>query len=370
MQVLGRNLFRSGLSAARTHSRGYRNAVELIVSILALLKREVVIVQTSLIGSILSSLLLALGTAFIAGGYNRTEQYFNASVAQTASSLLALAVGSLTVPTAFHLAGEGGDRGIAELSRGASVILLLVYCSYLFFQLKTHSHFYSGPSEKSPKRNQTEPAGRSLVNASANVSHAVVLGIPKPESEEEEEEKEWPEVSIWAAVVLLVASTTLVAICAECLVDSIGDLVETSGISRVFVGLIFLPAVGNAAQYATAVTVAVKDKMDLSIGVAVGSSLQIALLVIPFIIVFGWILGIDEMTLYFDGFQIMVLFVAVLLTNYLIQVRYISSPLHMVLADGWGVLGWQIELLGGYSVGSAISHHRVRSLSPFPEIAS
>ena len=319
MQVLGRNLFRSGLGTARTHNWANRNAVELIISILALLKHKIVIVQTSLIGSILSNLLLVLGASFIGGGYNRVEQYFNASVAQTASSLLALAVGSLIVPTAFHMASEAGDRGITELSRGTSVILLLVYCSYLFFQLKTHSRLYSQPSEKSPKRNQTEPASRSLANASANVSHAVVLGIPKPESIEEEE-KERPELSIWAAVILLVASTALVAICAECLVDSIGDLVETSGISEVFVGLILLPIVGNAAEHATAVTVAIKDKMDLSIGVAVGSSLQVALLVIPFIVVLGWILGIDEMTLYFDGFQVMILFVAVLLTNYLIQV--------------------------------------------------
>lgn len=103
------------------------------------------------------------------------------------------------------------------------------------------------------------------------------------------------------------------------MVSSIEGITETGAVSTTFVGLILLPIVGNAAEHATAVTVAIKDKMDLSIGVAVGSSMQIALLVLPFIVVLGWILGKECMTMYFDTFQIAVLFVAVLLVNYLIQ---------------------------------------------------
>ncbi|KAL2049851.1 hypothetical protein ABVK25_009946 [Lepraria finkii] len=103
------------------------------------------------------------------------------------------------------------------------------------------------------------------------------------------------------------------------MVDSINAITESGTVSRTFVGLILLPIVGNAAEHATAVTVACKDKMDLAIGVAVGSSMQIALLVIPFVVVLGWIMGNEDMNLAFDGFQIAVLFVAVLLVNYLIQ---------------------------------------------------
>lgn len=294
----------------------FGNAVELIVSIIALTKHEIVIVQTSLIGSILSNLLLVLGMAFVAGGFNRVEQNFNTTVAQTASSLLALAVGSLIVPTAFHLASTAGDVGITELSRGTAIILLLVYGAYLFFQLRSHTSLYNEPSAKAPKRNKAVAPVETLVESSANTVHGVAMGKPKPTVEDE---PETAELSLWAAAILLVASTVLVAICAECLVDSIDAVVTSAGISRVFVGLILLPIVGNAAEHATAVTVAVKDKMDLSIGVAVGSSMQIALLVIPFIVVLGWIMGIDEMTLYFDGFQVMILFIAILLVNYLIQ---------------------------------------------------
>lgn len=170
------------------------------------------------------------------------------------------------------------------------------------------------------------------MTSSANVGHAVATGQaapPRPEAEPEEPEE--PDLTVWAALTLLICSTILVALCAECLVSSIDHLVTSAGISRVFVGLILLPIVGNAAEHATAVTVAVKDKMDLSIGVAVGSSMQIALLVIPFIVVLGWIMGISEMTLYFDGFQVMILFVAVLLVNYLIQV---CGPIPLRMCDG------------------------------------
>jgi Ca2+:H+ antiporter len=263
--------------------------------------------------------------AFVAGGFNRVEQNFNTTVAQTASSLLALAVGSLIVPTAFHLASSAGDVGITELSRGTAIILLLVYGAYLFFQLRSHTNLYNEPSAKAPKRNKAVAPVKSLVESSANTSHGVVMGKPKPSVEDK---PETAELSLWAAAILLVSSTVLVAICAECLVDSIDHVVTSAGISRVFVGLILLPIVGNAAEHATAVTVAVKDKMDLSIGVAVGSSMQIALLVIPFIVVLGWIMGIDEMTLYFDGFQVMILFIAILLVNYLIQVCS-NTPLSM-----------------------------------------
>jgi len=103
------------------------------------------------------------------------------------------------------------------------------------------------------------------------------------------------------------------------MVDNIQSVTEGGKVSTVFVGLILLPIVGNAAEHATAVTVAIKDKMDLAIGVAVGSSMQIALLVLPFIIIVGWIADKQCMTLYFDTFQIAVLFITILLVNYLIQ---------------------------------------------------
>ena len=122
----------------------------------------------------------------------------------------------------------------------------------------------------------------------------------------------------WPAAGVLIVVTIAVAICAEYLVDSIDSLVETAHISKTFVGLILLPIVGNAAEHVTAVVVAVKDKMDLAMGVALGSSLQIALLVTPFLVILGWIIDRD-MTLHFETFETVVFFLSVLVVTYVIQ---------------------------------------------------
>ncbi|PKX98463.1 putative sodium/calcium transporter [Aspergillus novofumigatus IBT 16806] len=299
---------RTGETIGGLLNASFGNAVELIVAIIALVDKEVLIVQTSLIGSMLSNLLLVLGMCFFFGGVNRLEQHFNPVVAQTAASLLALAVASLIIPTAFHAWSGAGTVGIAPLSRGTSIILLFVYGCYLFFQLKSHTEIYNRPSPKVEKRRQK--IGK--MTATMGGQNAQQMKI------HEEDDEEQPQLSIWVAVLTLAISTTFVALCAEFMVGSIDALTERGGISKTFVGLILLPIVGNAAEHATAVTVACKDKMDLAIGVAVGSSMQIALLVLPLIIVIGWIMGLEDMTLYFDAFQVILLFVSVLLVNYLI----------------------------------------------------
>ena len=216
---------------------------------------------------------------------------------------------------------------ITEISRGTAILLLVVYGAYLFFQLKTHASMYNEPSPKVEKRKKKVDEGGSVRSIAAigaqgvaTMANPIGTGATQESSGYQvPEETEEPKLSKWVALFTLAASTALVAICAECMVDSINAITATGSISRTFVGLILLPIVGNAAEHATAVTVACKDKMDLAIGVAVGSSMQIALLVIPFTVVLGWILGNDAMNLAFDGFQIAVLFVAVLLVNYLIQ---------------------------------------------------
>ena len=121
----------------------------------------------------------------------------------------------------------------------------------------------------------------------------------------------------WPAAAVLVVVTIAVAVCAEFLVDSIDSLVESAHISKTFVGLILLPIVGNAAEHVTAVVVAIKDKMDLAMGVAIGSSMQIALLVTPFLVILGWIID-QPMTLRFETFETVVFFLSVLVVTYVI----------------------------------------------------
>ena len=241
-----------------------------------------------MLGSILSNILLVLGCCFIASGVRRTESTFNATVASTMASLMAVAATSLIIPATLYasLKGSAADSedNILILSHGTAIIMLILYCLYLFFQLKTHAHLFDAEQQEGGEDGEEE--------------EPQILG-PIP------------------ATICLILVTLAVAVCAEYLVDSIDSIVDSLHISKTFIGLILLPIVGNAAEHVTACVVAYKDKMDLAIGVAIGSSLQIALFVTPFLVILGWIIG-QPMTLHFQGFETVVFFLSVLVVNYLI----------------------------------------------------
>ena len=248
-----------------------------------------------MLGSILSNILLVLGCCFFAGGLKNREQRFNKVVASTMSSLMVVSTASLVIPATLYAVMRKEEDATQEdniliLSHGTAIILLLLYVLYLFFQLKTHSDFFDAEGE----------------------------------GEQNDEQKEDPILSPPAAGVALVLVTVLVAVCAEFLVDSIDSIVQTAHISKTFIGLVLLPIVGNAAEHVTAVVVAMKDKMDLAIGVAIGSSMQIALLVTPFLVILGWIMD-KPMTLHFETFETVVFFLSVLITSYVIAVSHSSS---------------------------------------------
>jgi Ca2+:H+ antiporter len=272
----------------------FGNAVELIVSIVALKDGEIRIVQSSMLGSILSNILLVLGCCFFFGGLkNPPEQRFNETVASTMSSLMAVASASLIIPAMLYSAMQSSEEkssdNILILSHGTSIILLILYVLYLYFQLKSHASLFD----------DTEAQGGD-------------------DSEDEGGYKEGDTLKPIPAGIVLLLVTVVVAICAEFLVSSIDSIVETAHISKTFIGLILLPIVGNAAEHVTACIVAYKNKMDLAVNVAIGSSMQIALFVTPFMVVLGWIIG-QPMTLHFEGFETVVFFLSVLVVNYLIQ---------------------------------------------------
>lgn len=193
---------------------------------------------------------------------------------------------------------------------------------------------YNAPSPKTDKRSVAKAKveagggdGEKGIGNTGGMSSTIGGGPAAHDAQEassqiSDDEREEAQLRLWVAILTLGISTAFVGICAEFMTSAINQISPPDGsgtLSRTFVGLILLPIVGNAAEHATAVTVAIKDKMDLAIGVAIGSSMQIALLVVPFVVVLGWILGNERMNLAFDGFQIAILFVAVLLINYLIQ---------------------------------------------------
>ena len=238
----------------------------------------------------LSNLLLVMGMCFFFGGLNKVEQHFNVTVAQTAASLLALAIGSLIIPTVFNqIVGQTVDPNpsdttqldpqkplhIEEMSHGTAILLLLVYGCYLYFQLATHTDMYSEPSQKAQRRKPKTKKGDALKSMVRSGQMMGQTSSQQAAPVNEYDEPEEPKLSLTTAFITLAGSTALVAVCAEYMVDSIGAVTKGGGVSQEFVGLILLPIVGNAAEHATAVTVAVKDKMDLAIGVAVGSSMQV-----------------------------------------------------------------------------------------------
>jgi len=305
------------------------NAVELIVAIIALVKCELGIVQSSLVGSMLSNLLLVLGMCFFAGGLKYSEQGFGASATQINSSLLTISVIAVLLPAAFQfatttLSAAQQKSDILSVSHGVALILLIIYAGYLWFQLYSHTSLYDDDGDDVAKSTVYSPRSRHFLpqrNRDVETPQGTSTVATEGEGssgEIPEVELETPQMNLLITVSLLAVVTALVAVTAEWLVDSINGLTDSGHISKEFVGVILLPIVGNAAEHVTAVTVSVKDKLTLSLGVAAGSSIQIALFVIPFIVILGWILG-KPLTLLFDPYESVALFLSVLTINYVVQ---------------------------------------------------
>lgn len=322
----------------------FGNATELIVFVIGIIKGELNVVQAAIIGSVLGNLLLVLGMAFFLGGLRYKEQRYNHTVTQTTGCLLLLAITSLTIPTAFHASfvdSEQADLRVLHLSYATSIVLLVIYGIYLFFQLKSHAYMYKVAAQEDMETGvSSQQAETSIVVDSASIQTTTT-----PENTENldttrsltatstvlSEDSDLPEIPLVASILLLIISTALVAIMAEFMVSSIQAVVSTTSISEQFVGLIILPIVGNAAEHITAVTVAYKNKMDLSLGIALGSSLQIVLLVAPVAVLIGWALD-QPLTLYFSLFETLSVFATVLIVTYLVidgRSNYLEGALLM-----------------------------------------
>ena len=284
----------------------FGNAAELIIVGLAIYAASndpaiqdtmVTVTQASLIGSILGNMLLVLGLAMVWGGLKKKEQSFNSDAIQMNGSLLLLAVIAFIIPSALnHSEGSIGD--IENVSRYAAIVLLVIYGFALLFQLKTHAHVFA-----------TAPG------------HGV---------------HEEPEMTNRDAWILLILATVLVAWMAHILVHSLEAAVDEWGMPELFIGVILLPFFGNAAEHFTAVIVAGKDKMDLSVAIAIGSSVQIALFAAPVMVLFAWAVGVP-LTLEFGMLETAATFLSVLVVN-------------SILADGKSNWLEGLMLLGSYVI--------------------
>ncbi len=271
----------------------FGNATELIIAIIALRAGLVDVVKASITGSIIGNLLLVTGLAMLLGGLRFKEQSFKPTAARLNASAMNLAVIAILIPTAVQYTSTGiGEATLQTLSVAVAAVLIAVYGLTLLFSMKTHSYLYEVGTAELEDGHGGEVSSESHSEA--------------------EEHHEQPNVVLWGGILL--AATILVAIMSELLVGSLEAATETLGLTPLFTGVILLPIIGNAAEHATAVTVAMKDKMDLSLAVAVGSSMQIALFVAPVLVIIGWLIG-QPMDLDFNPFELVAVVVAVLITN-------------------------------------------------------
>ncbi|KAK7047485.1 hypothetical protein VNI00_006716 [Paramarasmius palmivorus] len=293
------------------------NIVEMIIAGIALKKCELGLVQSSLLGGLLSNLLLVLGMAFLVGGYRFKQQEFQPMVAQLNSSLMVVSVISLIVPAAFHeylgdRLPQGEERTILlELSRGSAIILIIIYIAYLIFQFYSHNHLFIDVVQTSAKSSRSSLSREDTLPTPATA--------PSLSAASSDMEHDHVKMNTPSALILLVATTALAYVTAENLVDSLEGLVESHPeVSKEWLTLIVIPVISNAAEHMTAVVVAHKGKFDLAMSVAVGSCIQIALFVIPVLILVAW--GMDKpLTLLFDEVETLVLFFSVLLVKFAIE---------------------------------------------------
>lgn len=262
----------------------FGNATELIIALIALKAGLVDVVKASITGSIIGNLLLVMGLSMLLGGLRYKEQTFQPIVARVNASSMNLAVIAILLPTAMRFGSPVNieQQTLENLSLAVAIVLILVYALTLLFSMKTHAYLYEvGVVEV-------------VETATEDISHSK------------------PNVFLWSGVLLV--STVLVALESEMLVDSLEVATSQLGLTALFTGVILVPIVGNAAEHATAVTVAMKNKMDLSVSVAVGSSLQIALFVAPVLVLAGKVFG-QPMDLNFNPFELVAVSVSVLIAN-------------------------------------------------------
>ncbi len=282
---------RSGPGVGGLLNVTFGNAPELIIALFALGEGLHEVVKASLVGSVLGNILLVLGASMLVGGIrNPPRQVFDRVAASAQSSLLLLSAAAIALVAAFQLIDGQGlpsptvERmdfgvGVERVSFAIAVVMVLVYGAYLVFSLRTHRDLFNPPEELEDEPGRGEP---------------------------------W---TVRRSVLLLAAAGVAVGVMSEILVGSVGAAAHSIGLSQFFIGAIVIAIVGNAAEHWVAVLVAYKNKMDLAVNIAIGSSAQIAIFVLPLLVLLSWLIGPGPMPLVFNGLEVVAVVVAVLIAN-------------------------------------------------------
>jgi Ca2+:H+ antiporter len=258
----------------------FGNAAELIIALVALRGGLHDVVKASLAGSIVGNILLVLGAAMLAGGLGRVEQHYNPAGARSQATMLTLAAIALIVPAAYRaIAGESSGPAVSSISVWMSLILLAVYAANLIFSLVTHRALFAG--EEQGDLHEPHSAG-------------------------------W---SVGRALLVLGGATALIAWMSEILVGALEPATAALGLNDAFVGVFVVAILGNAAEHSTAVFAAMKNRMDLSLSIAIGSSVQVALFVAPLLVLLSYVIGPKPMDMAFSGGLVLMIMLAVWITG-------------------------------------------------------
>jgi Ca2+:H+ antiporter len=263
----------------------FGNAAELIIALMALRKGLYEVVKASITGSIIGNILLVLGLSVLLGGLKFPKQVFNRTAAMLGSTMLALSAVALLMPGIFHLvvAGKPNVRE-QDLSLEIAVVLIITYVLSLVFTLRTHSHLYTGGVDEETEQKAIGTHGWSQQRS----------------------------------IITLLVATVLVALMSEFLVGAVEEASHKLGLTEIFVGVILVAIIGNAAEHSTAILVALKNKMDLALNIAIGSSMQVALFVAPVLVFASYLFG-KPMDLLFSPLEVVAIVVSVLVVALIAQ---------------------------------------------------
>jgi Ca2+:H+ antiporter len=319
---------RAGAGLGGLLNATFGNAAELIIGIVALKAGKTEIVMASLTGSVIGNSLFVLGGAILAGGYNRDRQTFNAQAAQSGTAALHLAVFSMVMPAVLHSVAKTEAVALARdvrVSLGIAGIMIVTYLLSLYFSLKTHRHLFDEDVEKVPD---------------------VAPGVVEAQTKEMKAGPRWP-VAVSLGVLLL--ASVLIAFVSEALVASVEPAVRRFGFGETFVGAIVFATIGNAAEHTTAVMMAVRDRMNLAIHIAVESSTQIALFVTPLLVFAGPFLvpsGARPMTLRFELPEVAAMWAAAQIVSAVINDGETNWLEGVKLLALYGIIGVSFYVLG------------------------
>lgn len=292
------------------------NTVELIVGILAITQNNATVAQSAMMGSILNDILLVQGICIIVGARSKGVILVNSALVDSLSSLMLVASMALILPTALYTAvpnsGPDMKKRIVQFSRATSGVLLLVYVAYLYFQHKTHRSLFDD--------NDDDDEGNTSDHSDDLIPQPVSTISPRDceSGAEDDGSPSMREVSISA--VKLVLSCIFIGRCTYNIMQCLEATVKALGISQTFIALVIIPIASNAPELTQVLAAAKKQKIDFAIAVIVGSILQIALFVLPALVIIGWLIN-KKMDLYFEMSQTCVLLFAIVLVNQVLQDR-------------------------------------------------